>query len=547
MSLLAQRAQPRVKYPTDVRLFAGSRGGAPVPGRARDLGPTGIFVEAGERLAIGSAVVCEIAFPSGPLRVSGLVAREQILAQGPRDGGRVGLGIRFVNLDAAARALLEGLIPPDSRVGQLMSLQFDGLKEALRGQAAVTQAGQVGDVSVITSLPFLREGNRVQVAFLSGASKVESRGQLRDVRLAEPGEDGSPRLELQLQFGHGHQEDQHEDHDEVTEVTAVETPAGIKTGVVEDVAARDRALTQRLRKGSRIKRGLVTMPAGPARAARTAAVLAGCLFLMAVGAAVNRFGLQWNLPKPDAKVTAIASGRPIARAVPPTTIAPEPGVPAAATHTPPIVVTVEKHRPDVVPAPAAAVPAPAVKPKGPRIVSIWPPGGRAAAVAADPGTAPAAPADPAIATTATPATEPVAAAAGAAPAREAPPPESASTRETAAASGIKTLPAGTPGPQMVATGDEIVATIPLQGSTAGAVHYPLTSPHGLAVDLPRAESVLPLGRHAIFNDGFRYISIRPREGGGVRIAFTYAYFTPRLLDVTIDETSVRVRVTAPRH
>jgi hypothetical protein len=533
MSLLAQRAQPRVKYPTDVRLFAGSRGGAPVPGRARDLGPTGIFVEAGERLAIGSAVVCEIAFPSGPLRVSGLVAREQTLAQGPRDVGRVGLGIRFVNLDAAARTLLEGLIPPDSRVGQLMSLHFDGLKEALRGQAAVTQAGQVGDVSVITSLPFLREGNRVQVAFLSGASKVESRGQLRDVRLAEPGEDGSPRLELQLQFGHGHHDDHHEDHDEVTEVTAVETPAGIKTGVIEDVAARDRALTQRLRKGSRVKRGPMTIPAGPARAARTAAVLAGCLFLMAVGAAVNRFGLQWNLQKPESKVTATASGRPIAR--PSTAATPTPG------QTSPIVVTVEKHRPDGVPPVPAAAPAPvaaaavatpavAAKAKGPRVVSIWPPGGRAAAIETPPS-APAA--DPATTT--------------APPVLPAPPPESASTRETAAASGITTLPVGTPGPQVIATGDEIVATIPLQGSTAGAVHYPLTSPHGLAIDLPRAESVLALGRHAIFNDGFRYISIRPREGGGIRIAFTYAYFTPRLLDVAIEESSVRVRVAAPRH
>jgi hypothetical protein len=536
MSLLAQRAQPRVKYPADVRLFAGSRGGAPVPGRARDLGPTGIFVEAGERLAIGSSVVCEIAFPSGPLRVSGLVAREQVLAQGPREGGRVGLGIRFVNLDAAARTLLEGLIPPDSRVGQLMSLHFDGLKEALRGQAAVTQAGQVGDVSVITSLPFLREGNRVQVAFLSGASKVESRGQLRDVRLAEPGEDGSPRLELQLQFGHGHHDDHHEDHDEITEVTAVETPAGIKTGVLEDVAARDRALTQRLRKGSRVKRGLVTIPAGPARAARTAAVLAGCLFLMAVGAAVNRFGLQGNLDKPDAKVTATSSGRPIARRIP----TPPAATPAAVAKAPasPIVATVEKPRPEVAPAPAATAPAPspvpAAKPRGPRIVSIWPSGGRAAAGTTAPAASPVAAV----------ASEP---GATATPTREAPPPESASTRETATASGITTLPAGTPGPQVEEIADEIVATIPLQGSTAGAVHYPLTSPHGLAVDLPRAESVLPLGRHAIFNDGFRYISIRPRDGGGLRIAFTYAYFTPRLLDVTIDASSVRVRVAAPRH
>jgi hypothetical protein len=513
MSLLAQRAQPRVKYLTDVRLFAGSRGGAPVPCRARDLGPTGIFVEAGERLAIGSPVVCEIAFPSGPLRVAGLVAREQPL---PRETGRVGLGIRFTNVEEAARVLLEGLIPPDSRVGQLMSLHFDGLKEALRGQAAVTQKGEVGDVSVITSLPFLREGNPVQVAFLSGASKVESRGQLRDVRLAPPGEDGSPRLELQLQFGQHHPARiGHEDHEEVTEVTAVERPAGIKTGTVDEITLRDRELTQRLRRGARVKRGPMVIPAGPARAARTAAIVAGCLFLMAVGAAVNRFGLQWNLRHAPAEVTA--SARKIPRLTPAQLAASreqarapvqvQEGVQESVPDQPQARVQ------DQAPATTPGSPAQASSPrhKGPRVVDVRPP--TPASAIAEPGIIP---------------------------------PEGAATPETAAAAGIKTLPVGTPGPQVVAEGDEILATIPVKGSTAGAIHYPLTMPRGLAVDLPEAESALPLGRHAIFNDGFRFISIRPREGGGIRVAFTYAYFTPRLLDVTIDDSSVRVRVAPPR-
>ena len=512
MSLLAQRAQPRVKYPADVRLFAGARGGAPVQGRSRNLGPTGIFVESGERLAIGSPVVCEIAFPSGPLRLSGLVAREQEL---PRETGRVGLGIRFVNLDQAARAVLEGLIPPDSRVGQLMSLHFEGLKEALRGQAAVTQHGGVGDVSVVTTLPFLREGNPVKVAFLSGASQVESRGQLRDVRMAEPGDDGSPRLELQLQFGH----EGHDEREEVTEVTAVETPTGIKTGTVEEILARDRALTQRLRRGSRTKRGVAPMPPGPARAARTAAVVAGCLFLMAIGAAVNRFGLQWNSRHQGSGSVAVTTGRPGSPASGPPPIAAgasAPGAtPPAAFHphpaTPPIAVEMIPHHPEIAP-PSALPGAPPT-----------------AAAAAAPARAPGKVMD-----VAPPGVEPSM------------PPEAASSPAAAAAAGIPTLPAGTPGPEVVSSNEEIVATVPLSGSTAGAVQYPLTMPHGLAIDLPQAESVLPLGRHAIFNDGFRFISIRRREGGGLRLAFTYAYYTPRLLGVTIDETSVRVRVAPVR-
>ena len=66
------------------------------------------------------------------------------------------------------------------------------------------------------------------------------------------------------------------------------------------------------------------------------------------------------------------------------------------------------------------------------------------------------------------------------------------------------------------------------------------------MDLPNAAAALTLGRHAVFNDGFRFISIRAREGGGIRLAFTFAYYTPRLLGVTIDDQAVRVRVAPLR-
>ncbi|HEY0712404.1 MAG TPA: PilZ domain-containing protein, partial [Polyangia bacterium] len=79
MSSSSQRAQPRVKYPADVRLFA-DRFEEPLSGRARDLGPSGIFVEADERLSIGTPVICEVTLPSGPVRLTGLVTREQPLA-----------------------------------------------------------------------------------------------------------------------------------------------------------------------------------------------------------------------------------------------------------------------------------------------------------------------------------------------------------------------------------------------------------------------------------------------------------------------------------
>ena len=119
------------------------------------------------------------------------------------------------------------------------------------------------------------------------------------------------------------------------------------------------------------------------------------------------------------------------------------------------------------------------------------------------------------------------------------------TRTTTGPGGVDTLPPGTPGPEVISNPGEITAVVPVMGSTAGAVKYPLTQPRGIAIDLPLASAGLPLGRHAMFNDGFRFVSIRPRVGGGIRVAFTYAYYTPRLLDVTVDEAAIRVRVAPP--
>ena len=473
MSPSSQRAQPRVKYPADVRLFAGSRD--PLAGRSRDLGPAGIYVEAGERLAVGTTVVCEMALPSGPVRLQGVVAREQALA---REVGRVGLGIRFVDLDDGARSQLEGLIPADERAGQLMAIHLDGVKEALRSQAAVTDNG----VSVTTTLPFLREGTEVKVAFLAGASRIESRGVVRGVNLAAPAEDGSPRVELQLQFlpasaakvhivgareAHGSYttrtdaaqpaDDDDQEHEEVTEVTAVETPSGRGVGTLQDILARDRALTQRLRRGSRQKRGVAATSAAPARAARAAAVLAACLFLMAAGAALNRFGLHWNArntPAPADPHTVVVSvptaPAPVAPSVPAVpvpsgatapapvaTSAPTVPVPSGATAPTEPSALVEASPRTAAPAPSGALPAPTPAPgaePAPKVASVR--AGEPAAAA------------------------PVAAQAGRATPPASPPVESAATPAAAAAAGITTLPVGTPGPEVISKAEEIEAIVP---------------------------------------------------------------------------------------
>jgi hypothetical protein len=533
-----QRAQPRVTYPADVRLFA-DRFDQPLTARSRDLGPTGIFVEANERLAVGTPVICEVALPSGPVRLAGLVARAQTL-KSVEGGERVGMGIQFVNIDDKARGELQSLIPSEERARQLVAIHLEGMKDALRSEAIVTSDG----LRVTATLPFLRDGGEVKVAFLSGSARVESRSVVRDVRLTAPGPDGAPRLELRLQFAPAvpaHVEEPPENRDEVTEVTAVDTPSGIATAALTDtpsgrataalgeILTRDRALTRpstgedpnttvRVRtpiatasprraspahtmsaipvSGDDTGRYVRTDLAPPVgkRAAVAALALAAGLALVAFGAILNRFVIGGRLSAAPPPRGPVVTARPLPTPRPP-------------INPPPPAL------PEVIPAPVAAAPvavaaapAPAGQEAAPEAQTLPQPAWRLASA----------------------------------------PSLAASTPTAAAANGIVTLPVGTPGPEVTSEGDQIVAVVPIEGSTAGAVHYALTQPRGLAVELPQARAALPVGRHAVFNDGFRFISIREREGGGLRLAFTYAYYTPRLLDVTIEDKAIRVRVAPPK-
>ncbi|HEY0705198.1 MAG TPA: PilZ domain-containing protein [Polyangia bacterium] len=591
----SQRAQPRVKYPADVRLFA-DRFEEPVAGRARDLGPTGIFVEADERLSIGTPVICEVTLPSGPVRLTGLVTREQSLVPKAQDAGdpettealvtppnRVGMGIHFINVEDAVRAEIEALIPADERARPLVTLHLDGMKEALRSPAELTEDG----ANVIATLPALRQGNEIKLSFLSGApSPTEgtsgARSVVRDVRLVEPGADGSPRLELRLQFmppdaaggkrtrtdypppgdatiegivRAANQAEAVANHDDDTEITAIHTPSGIAAASLGHIIMRDRALTKstdraaetppvQLRAADIVKHRTRRVPtpaatAAPAavkpqaqrdddrilpsttsRATRVAAVTAGALALVAVGVGL---GQLVTTPRRQPTASPVSVDRASVVQAPPNQPSPAP--------------TTAADEPAVRAGEAAAVPAPASEPP-------------VAAVEAPPAATTAEPSPQA------PREAPAAPPTGNAPAAQAPvtdegsaqpaaPRQAMATAEATAGAGIQLLPVGTPGPDVIVNPGEITAVVPVTGSTAGAVKYPLTRPNGIAVDLPEAETSLPIGRHAVFNDGFRFVSIRPRAGGGIRVAFTYAYYTPRLLDVTVDDTAVRVRVAPP--
>jgi len=105
------------------------------------------------------------------------------------------------------------------------------------------------------------------------------------------------------------------------------------------------------------------------------------------------------------------------------------------------------------------------------------------------------------------------------------------------------LPAGTPGPTLETDGDETTALVPVTGSTGKMAHYSLSHPRGLAVNLPLAQSVLPIGLHTIGRDGLRYVWIRERPSGGLQIRFIFTSPPPdeRLLELDEDAVKIRVR------
>jgi hypothetical protein len=107
------------------------------------------------------------------------------------------------------------------------------------------------------------------------------------------------------------------------------------------------------------------------------------------------------------------------------------------------------------------------------------------------------------------------------------------------------LPEGTPGPTIESDGVETTASIPISGSTQGMVHYSLGSHRkGVAVNLPLAHAEIPVGLHSIRRDGVRYVWIRNRPEGGISVRFLFESPPPdeRLLEVTDDAVTVRVRL-----
>jgi Tfp pilus assembly protein PilZ len=122
------------------------------------------------------------------------------------------------------------------------------------------------------------------------------------------------------------------------------------------------------------------------------------------------------------------------------------------------------------------------------------------------------------------------------------PAPSATTTVEAAATRTPTSAGGdhSRAPELIARGGRWTLVIPIRGSTAGATHYPLASPAGLAINLPRARPLLRFGEYSLKN-GFRRIWVRRRgEGVHLRVFFLGDAVPTHALRLT--EGSVRVEL-----
>jgi PilZ domain len=476
-----QRRQQRVAYAASVRLHRPDHS-RPFDGRTINLSRSGVLIESLQACEVGTDVVCEIPLPGGHRRLTGRVTRTHKLSP-----AAVALGIEFTALASPDDDLLSRLIGVNEETGgsRLVQVQFEGMKEPLQKRVFLNSNG----IRLTTSLPFLRVRSPVDVTFLSGRTRLKTRGAVREVQFQHLDADGIPRLAVDVSLT-GERND---------EAAAAPAPTDnleefpLSPGTVFRTGTRRRmvAVPARVRTpaaddGATIPDGVDSPAAdeptdrtpvaaassrasGPRRKKRALGAVAA-IFLgagLGVGAGGGLALLHRTLRPAPSSSLAEHPGAALLNRGPRVTEAPTPS--GLARTGPPAS--------EAAPPPAASLPAPAIAAPRPALVI--------------------------------------------------PPP----------------LPDGTPGPAVDTSGAETTALVPVSGSTDGMTHHSLMRPRGLAVNLPRARTVLPVGLHRIERDGLRFVWIRDRPAGGLQIRFIFTNPPPdeRLLELEEDAVRIRVR------
>jgi Tfp pilus assembly protein PilZ len=473
------RRQHRISYQTKVRLRAPGREES-VVARVQNLSPRGIFVTAPDIPEAGTEVQCKLTIAGERRTLRGRVAWVRpASAAAPLKSP--GAGIEFLELGDADRDLLGRVVEPAEGERQPVDVWFEGMRAPVRCQAVVTEGG----LRLATRLPFMRLNSSVRVNFSQQGVEQVRVGTLDAVALDPSDEEGMPHLQLTVSVP---PPDSAQGTIEVAPPARAHTPTasaivGEPSTVVDPAVAApapaqaagvsDREQTQRVPMPHRPAPALPSAPKAPPLAAPTPTPtpapmrswqMAGLGFL--AGALVFGIGSLVLRPRTEPTPALVSLA---ARATPPAP-APAPRV-------------------NIEPLGAAAAPAAAVVPPAASTPAPAPPTAEAAPVAAEP----------------------------AAPPAVAPPPAEAPAAEDDRGA---PAPAAAGGVAAEVEGDTATVTLPLAGTPKNAQHYPLASPPGVAVALPRARPRATAGVYRP-GEGFRQVAIMLRRGGGSQVRFLF--------------------------
>lgn len=201
-----QRREPRVAFSGFVRL-RGLGEEESVEAEIRNLSALGMFVASKRVPEPGAAVFCRVVIGNDRRIIKGKVA----WASPGSPAEPMGAGIEFIDLSQKDCEVLRTVVQtnvthapsPDAvdvvdsdSLGRV-EVTFEGLAAPVNARARLTPEGIV----LTTKLPFLRVGSNVKIRNLGATqsgSPVARQGKLQAVSLGSTGQDGVPRLLVEL-------------------------------------------------------------------------------------------------------------------------------------------------------------------------------------------------------------------------------------------------------------------------------------------------------------------------------------------------------------
>jgi hypothetical protein len=526
-----------------------------VVARVTNLSRSGIFVTASELPSPGTEVQCKLVLNGHRRVLRGRVA----WVRGTTDDNPLrspGAGIEFLDVTRQDDELLTRIISPPEEERVDVDVWFEGMAAPIRSRAVLAAEG----LRLETKLPFLRLNSSVKVSYKARGLDEVREGTLDSVTLHPSDADGVPHLQLSVSTA-------------AQDMARGTIEVGRRVAPVPAPTPGANTIPEAFPLGAMAGRGA---PTGPMAAAGGGAGALPSDPLVAMPTLPMGTTL---MPLPDPSGPSAAPGLPFPSAPPVSSRparTPVSGVPALTGPLPmpsalalPLVPsatgssdgdkTMRFMRPPE-PQPASLPPAPITTPITQPTRRRWlgPVGVAGAALAVilvlrlgrSPSAPVAPPAPGAIAVETTSAGPGARAATPGPAAAPAPTPASAgvtieplpsTNTAPAVAVPVPESQRPLPGLQIEENGAETVLVLSLAGSAKGLEHYPLASPPGTAVNLPRARLKLPPGNYYP-GHGFKQVWVQ-RKGNGAHVRFMH---DPRTTTPDVQATDDEVRLVLRR-